>query len=37
VASLQQQALNEFQNQLDDVLSLHRNELHRRSESLYEE
>jgi hypothetical protein len=37
VASLQQQALNEFQSQLDDVLSLHRNELHRRSESLYEE
>lgn len=37
VASLQQRALNEFQSQLDDVLSLHRNELHRRSESLYEE
>jgi hypothetical protein len=37
VASLQQQALNEFQSQLDDVLTLHRNELHRRSESLYEE
>jgi hypothetical protein len=37
VASLQQQALNEFQSQLDDVLSLHRNELHRRSEALYAE
>jgi hypothetical protein len=37
VSSLQQQALNEFQSQLDDVLTLHRNELHRRSESLYEE
>jgi hypothetical protein len=37
VASLQQQALDEFQSQLDDVLTLHRNELHRRSESLYEE
>ncbi|MBS1840845.1 MAG: hypothetical protein JST77_08345, partial [Acidobacteria bacterium] len=37
VASLQQQALNEFQSQLDDVLTVHRNELHRRSESLYEE
>lgn len=37
VASLQQQALNEFQSQLDDVLTLHRNELHRRSESLYED
>ena len=29
--------MNEFQAQLDDVLTLHRNELHRRSESLYEE
>ncbi len=37
VASLQQQALNEFHAQLDDVLTLHRNELHRRSESLYQE
>ncbi len=37
VASLQQQALNEFQTQLDDVLTLHRNELHRRSEALYAE
>ena len=26
-----------FQSQLDDVLSLHRNELHRRSETLFEE
>jgi hypothetical protein len=33
----QQQALGGFQSQLDDVLSLHRNELHRRSESLFEE
>jgi hypothetical protein len=32
-----QHALTEFQSQLDDVLSLHRNELHRRSESLFEE
>ncbi|HET8923325.1 MAG TPA: hypothetical protein VFN26_10065 [Candidatus Acidoferrum sp.] len=35
--SAQQQALGGFQSQLDDVLSLHRNELHRRSESLFEE
>jgi hypothetical protein len=33
----QQQALNGFHAQLDDVLSLHRNELHRRSESIFEE
>jgi hypothetical protein len=33
----QQQALGGFQSQLDDVLSLHRNELHRRSEALFEE
>ncbi len=33
----QQQALGGFQSQLDDVLSVHRNELHRRSESLFEE
>jgi hypothetical protein len=33
----QQQALGGFQSQLDDVLTLHRNELHRRSESLFEE
>jgi hypothetical protein len=33
----QRQALEGFASQLDDVLSLHRNELHRRSESLFEE
>jgi hypothetical protein len=33
----QQQALSDFQSQVDDVLSLHRNELHRRSEALFEE
>jgi hypothetical protein len=33
----QQQALSGFQSQVDDVLSLHRNELHRRSESIFEE
>lgn len=33
----QQHALDEFQSQLDDVLSIHRNELHRRSESLFDE
>ena len=33
----QQQALGAFQSQLDDVLSLHRNELHRGSESSLEE
>ena len=33
----QQQALTTFQSQVDDVLSLHRNELHRRSESLFNE
>jgi hypothetical protein len=33
----QQQALHGFESQLDDVLSLHRNELHRQSESLVEE
>jgi hypothetical protein len=32
-----QQALSGFQAQLDDVLNLHRNELHRRSGSLIEE
>ena len=35
--TVQQQALGGFQSQLDDVLSLHRNELHRRSESLFDE
>ena len=33
----QQQAVHGFQSQLDDVLTLHRNELHRRSETLFEE
>jgi hypothetical protein len=33
----QQQALSGFQSQVDDVLSLHRNELHRRSESIFDE
>ena len=34
---LHEQALVGFHTQLDDVLSLHRNELHRRSESIFEE
>jgi hypothetical protein len=34
IESAQHQAMGAFQSQLDDVLSLHRNELHRRSESL---
>jgi hypothetical protein len=33
----QQQALNGFTSQMDDVLSLNRNELHRQSETLLEE
>ena len=33
----QQKALVGFESQIDDVLSLHRNELHRRSETLLEE
>jgi hypothetical protein len=37
VETVQQQAVNGFQSQLDDVLTLHRNELHRRSETLFEE
>ena len=37
LGTTQQLALEGFQSQLDDVLSLHRNELHRRSESLFEE
>src|SRR5260370_765124 len=37
VESAQQHALSAFQSQLDDVLKLHRNELHRRSDSLFEE
>ena len=37
IESAQQHAVNGFQSQLDDVLSIHRNELHRRSETLFEE
>jgi hypothetical protein len=37
VGAAQQQALRDFQSQIDDVLSLHRNELHRRSDSLFDE
>ena len=37
IETVQRQALDGFQGQLDDVLSLHRNELHRRSENLFEE
>jgi hypothetical protein len=37
IESIQQQELTGFQSQLDDVLTLHRNELHRRSEILFEE
>jgi len=37
IETVQQQALSGFQSQLDDVLTLHRNELHRRSEILFEE
>jgi|GEM_PF-487805 len=33
----QEDSLHGFRAQLDDVLTLHRNELHRRSESLFEE
>jgi hypothetical protein len=35
--TVQQQALERFQGQVDDVLSLHRNELHRRSDALFGE
>jgi hypothetical protein len=35
--SAQRQALAGFESQIDDVLSLHRNELHRQSETLLEE
>jgi hypothetical protein len=35
--TVQQHALTGFQSQVDDVLNLHRNELHRRSESIFEE
>ncbi|MGB8324441.1 MAG: hypothetical protein WCE52_15895 [Candidatus Acidiferrum sp.] len=37
IETVQQQAIGGFQSQLDDVLTLHRNELHRRSETLFEE
>lgn len=37
IATTQSQALGSFQTQLDDVLSVHRNELHRLSESLFSE
>lgn len=35
--TVQQHALSGFQSQVDDLLNLHRNELHRRSESIFEE
>ncbi|MCU1243123.1 MAG: hypothetical protein JWO71_3849, partial [Candidatus Acidoferrum typicum] len=37
IEAAQHHALAGFQAQLDDVLTLHRNELHRRSDSLFEE
>jgi hypothetical protein len=37
IEGVQQQAISGFQSQLDDVLSLHRNELHRQSDALFEE
>jgi hypothetical protein len=37
MATVQHDAVAGFQSQLDDVLSVHRNELHRRSGSLFEE
>ena len=37
IETVQHQAVSGFQAQLDDVLSIHRNELHRRSETLFEE
>ena len=37
LSTAQQFALDGFQAQLDDVLTLHRNELHRRSETLFED
>jgi len=37
IETVQQQAVSGFQSQLDDVLSLHRNELHRQSEAMFEE
>jgi hypothetical protein len=37
IETVQQQAIGGFQSQLDDVLSLHRNELHRQSDSLFDD
>lgn len=37
MATVQHEAVSGFQSQLDDVLSVHRNELHRRSDTLFEE
>ena len=37
IETVQQQAIGGFQSQLDDILSLHRNELHRQSDNLFEE
>jgi hypothetical protein len=37
IETAQHHAIAGFQSQLDDVLTLHRNELHRRSDSLFEE
>jgi hypothetical protein len=37
VGATEQRSLAEFQAHVDDVLSLHRNELHRRCESLFED
>src|SRR5215469_13324654 len=37
IETVRQQAIGGFQAQLDDVLSLHRNELHRQSDNLFEE
>ena len=37
IETVQQQAVSGFQSQLDDVLSIHRNELHRRSDVLFDE
>ena len=37
LSTTRQYALEGFQSQLDDVLSLHRNELHRRSETLFDD
>lgn len=37
IENAKQQALAGFQSQVDDVLTLHRNELHRRSETLLEQ